>query len=211
MEKGVARVEPAKCWQKKISVQPELLPNCREKPTNRRHSVTPNKSIHLHPKRHECDQIDESKHAEKPAARPKISRRSHASAPQPSSKGRSEAAMPRDEFVSGLGDSSETRNVIVAPPQPFPRGSISQRPIHGFGGKEGFAIRLDKCNRSLKLFDWNFREPRRSLLIGGIIHFTGGDFAPTFDPPLAKMTLTVPNHERLWRPVRNAEVRFVSH
>src|SRR4029453_12452559 len=117
---------------------------------------------------HERDQIDESKHAEKPAARPKISRRSHVFAPQQSSKGRSKAAMPREELVSGLGDRSETRNVIVAPHQPFPRGSMSQRAIHRFGGKEGFAIRLDKCNGSLKLFDWNFREPRCSLLIGSI-------------------------------------------
>ena len=182
-----------------------MLPNCREKPTNRRHSVTPNKSIHLHPKRHECDQIDESKHAEKPAARPKISRRSHVFAPQQSSKGRSETAMPRDEFVSGLGDGSETRNVIVAPHQPFPRGSISQRPIYGFGGKEGFAIRLDKCDCTLKLFDWNFRESRRYLLIRCVIHLASGDFAPTFDPAFAKMTLTIPNHERIWRWIRNVE------
>jgi hypothetical protein len=114
--------------------------------------------------------------------------------------------MPRDELVSGLGNACEPRNVIVAPRQPFPRGSISQRPIHGFSGKEGFAIRLDECNRTLELFDWNFWEPRCCLLIGGIIHFASGDFAPTFDPPLAKMTLTIPNHERLWRWIRNSEV-----
>jgi hypothetical protein len=119
--------------------------------------------------------------------------------------------MPRDESVSGLGNDCEPRNVIVAPRQPFPRGSTSQRAIHGFSGKEGFAMRLDECNRTLELFDWNFWEPRCCLLIGSIIHFASGDFAPTFDPPLAKMTLAIPNHERLWRWIRNAEVRFVSH
>src|SRR5262245_4346173 len=119
--------------------------------------------------------------------------------------------MSRNEFVSGLGNSCEPRNVIVAPGQPFPRGAISQRAVDGFGGEEGFTIRLDECNRPLELFDWNFREPRCCLLIGGIIHFASRDFAPTLDPPLAKMTLTIPNHERLWRWIRNAQMRFVSH
>src|SRR6267378_8060482 len=118
--------------------------------------------------------------------------------------------MPRDEFVSGLGNACEPRNVIVAPRQPFPRGSTSQRAIHGFSGKGGFAIRLDECNRTLELFDWNFREPRCCLLIRGIIHFASGDFAPTFDPPLAEMALTIPNHERLWRWIRNEEVHWRS-
>jgi hypothetical protein len=114
--------------------------------------------------------------------------------------------MPRDEFVSGLGNPCETKDVIVAPRQPFPRRSISQRAIHGFGGEEDFAIRLDERHCTLELFDWNFGESRCCLLISGIIHFANGDFAPTFDPPLAKMTRTIPNHERLWRRVRNAEV-----
>ena len=119
--------------------------------------------------------------------------------------------MPRDEFVSGLRNPCETRDVIVAPCQPFARRTISQRAIHGFSGKEGFAIRLDERNRALELVDWNFGKPRGCFLIGGVIHFARGDFAPTFDPPLAKKTLAIPNHERSWRRVRNAEVRFVSH
>src|SRR6266496_2799520 len=114
--------------------------------------------------------------------------------------------MPRDEFVSSLGNPCETRDVIVAPRQPFPRRSISQRAIHRFGGKERFAIRLDKRSRTLELVDWNFGEPRGCLLIRGIIHLASGDFAPAFDPPLAKMTLAIPNHERFWRRVRNAKM-----
>src|SRR6266496_4078420 len=109
--------------------------------------------------------------------------------------------MPRDEFVSGLRNPCETRDVIVAPCQPFARRTISQRAIHGFSGKEGFAIRLDERNRALELVDWNFGKPRGCFLIGGVIHFARGDFAPTFDPPLAKKTLAIPNHERSWRMV----------
>src|SRR4029453_6835350 len=119
--------------------------------------------------------------------------------------------MPRDEFVSGLGNPCETRDVIVAPRQPFPRRSISQRTIHGFGGKEGFAIRVDERYRTLELFDWNFREPRSCLLISAIIHFASSDLAPAFDPPLAKMTLAIPNHERFWRRVRNAKMFALLH
>jgi hypothetical protein len=52
--------------------------------------------------------------------------------------------MPRDEFVSSLGNPCETWDMIVAPRQPFPRRSISQRAIHGFGSKERFTIWLDE-------------------------------------------------------------------
>src|SRR2546430_12339346 len=87
--------------------------------------------------------------------------------------------MVGDEFVSSLGNCCEARPVIVAPRQPFPRRSISQRAIHGFRSKAGFAIRLDECNGTLELFDWNFGEARGCLLISSIIHFACGDFAPT--------------------------------
>src|SRR4029078_3298137 len=119
--------------------------------------------------------------------------------------------MACDECASGLGNACEPRNVIVTPRQPFLRGSLSQRAIDGFGGKGGFGITRDEGNRSRELCDWNFREPRCCLLKGGIIHVASGDFAPMFAPPLAKMTLAIPNHERLWRWIRNAKVRFVSH
>src|SRR5215471_4540974 len=119
--------------------------------------------------------------------------------------------MASDKFVSTLRNDCETRHMIVAPRQPFPRRLISQRAIHGFGSQEGFAIQFDEYDRASELFDWNFGEPRGRLLIGGVVHFPSRDFSPTLDPPLAKMTLAIPNHERLWRRVRNAEVRFVSH
>jgi hypothetical protein len=105
--------------------------------------------------------------------------------------------MASDKFVSGLRNSCETGDVIVAPRQPFPRRSISQRAIHAFGAKEGFAIWLDEYDRAFELFDWNIGEPRGCLLIGGIIHFATSDFAPTFDPSFAKMTFAIPNDERL--------------
>src|SRR5215831_18036608 len=119
--------------------------------------------------------------------------------------------MPRDELVSSLGNRCETWHMIVAPGQPLPRRSISQRAIHGFGGKESFAIRLDERYRMLELFNWNFWEPCSGLLISGIIHFASGDFAPAFDPSFAKMTLAIPNHERFWRRMRNEGAWFVGH
>src|SRR5919198_6587803 len=112
--------------------------------------------------------------------------------------------MASDECVRSLGKRCEARYVIVAPRQPFPRSSISQGAVHRFGRKEGFAIRLDDCNRALELFDWNFGKPRGRILIGGVINVASRDFAPTLDPPLAKKTLAIPNHERLCRRIRNA-------
>src|SRR5215813_14416268 len=101
--------------------------------------------------------------------------------------------------------------MIVAPRQPLPRRSIPQRAIYGVGSKEGFAIRCDERYLTLKLFDWNFREPRGCLLISSIIHFASSDFAPTFDPSFAKMTLAIPNHERFWRRMGNEGAWFVGH
>src|SRR4030095_14499403 len=119
--------------------------------------------------------------------------------------------MASDEFVNGLRHSRETGEVIIAPRQPFPRRSISQRAIHRFSGYERFTIWLNEYDRAFELVDWNFGEPHGCLLITGIIDLAGSDFAPTFDPSFAKMTLAIPNHERLWRRVRNEAARFVSH
>ncbi len=103
--------------------------------------------------------------------------------------------MPRDEFVSGLRNPCETRDVIVAPCQPFARRTISQRAIHGFSGKEGFAIRLDERNRALELVDWNFGKPRGCFLIGGVIHFARGDFVVSHQRPTSNAQRPTSNSE----------------
>src|SRR5205814_5309274 len=75
-----------------------------------------------------------------------------------------------------------------------------------FSGKKGFAIWFNESDSALELFERNFWKSIGRFLIGGIINFAGGDFAPAFDPAPAKMTFAVPNHEWLrWR-IGNAEM-----
>src|SRR6266699_371579 len=114
--------------------------------------------------------------------------------------------MTSDQVVSSLENRRHPGEAIVTPRQPFSRTSISQRATDCFRAKKRLAIWLDESNRALELLKRNFRKLLRCLLVGDIIDLAVGDFAPPLDPPLAKMTLPVPNHERLERRIRNAEV-----
>ncbi|PYJ59040.1 MAG: hypothetical protein DME74_13225, partial [Verrucomicrobia bacterium] len=86
--------------------------------------------------------------------------------------------MTSDELVSCFGNRRESRNVIVTPRQPFSRRSISQRAIDGFSGKKSFAVWLNQSDCALELFDRNFGELMRRLLICRVIDLAGGDFPP---------------------------------
>src|SRR5881409_405446 len=55
--------------------------------------------------------------------------------------------MTCDELVSGFGNRCESRNVIVAPRQPFSRRSISQRAVDGFRSQKSFADRFPEIPR----------------------------------------------------------------
>src|SRR5439155_8210944 len=114
--------------------------------------------------------------------------------------------MTSDEVVSGVGDRREPGNAIVTPRQPFARTSISQRATDCFRGKKRFAVWLDESKRALELLKRNFGKLMRRLLAGDVIDLAGGDFAPALDPPLAKMTLTVPDHERFERRMADTEM-----
>src|SRR5881275_2683498 len=59
---------------------------------------------------------------------------------------------------------------------------------------------------ALELFDRNFGEPMRCLLVRDVIDLTRGDFLPALDPSFAKMTFAVPDHEGFRRRIGNAEV-----
>ena len=113
--------------------------------------------------------------------------------------------MTSDELVSEFGNCRESRHVIITPGQPFSGRPASQRAIDSFRCKKGFAIWLDESNRAFELFDGNLRKPICCFLVGYIINFARGDFAPAFNPAFAKMTFPVPNHERLGRGVGNAQ------
>src|SRR6266404_2025057 len=119
--------------------------------------------------------------------------------------------MTSDELVSSFGDLRESRNVVVTPLQPFFRSSMAQRAIDGLGGKEGSAVWLDQSDCALELFDRNFGELTRCLLVCGVIDLTGGDFPPALNPSFAKKTFAVPDHERFGRRIGNAEARLPSH
>src|SRR5207245_3070274 len=74
-----------------------------------------------------------------------------------------------------------------------------------------FAVWLNQSDCALELFDRNFGELMRRLLICRVIDLAGGDFPPALDPPLAKMTFAVPDHERFRRRIGNAQVQLVGH
>src|SRR6266480_1050776 len=114
--------------------------------------------------------------------------------------------MTSYQVVSGLGNRREPGNAIVTPRQPFARTSISQGATDCFRGKKRFAVWLDESKRALELLKRNFGKLMRCFLVGDIIDLAGGYFAPALDPPLAKMTLTVPDHERFWRRIADAEM-----
>src|SRR6266566_961511 len=176
MKKRVARVKPAKRRQKSVGVSSKLCVNGRQELIHRRYPIAADQPIHLHPERHECDQINQAKRAQKPAPRPKVSWRPRVFSPEQPSYRRSEAAMTGDEFVSGFGNRRESRNVIVTPRQPFSRRSISQRAIDGFRGKKYFAIRLNQNHRALEVIDWNFGKAPGTILIRSIIDLADGEF-----------------------------------
>jgi hypothetical protein len=90
--------------------------------------------------------------------------------------------------------------MIITPGQPFSRRSTSQRAIDGFGSKKRFPIWFDESDGAFELFDWNLGKPIRCFLVGDVINFARGDFAPPLDPALAKMAFAIPNHQRApWR------------
>src|SRR4029077_8395115 len=205
MKKRVARVEPAKCRQQSVRVSPKLCASCRQELIQGRHPVAADQSIHLHPERHESDQIRQAERAQKPAPRPEESRRPHASSPEYPSNGRAETAMPSDEPVSGFRNCRESRDVIVTPCQPFSRRPITQRAIHGFRGEKDFAVCFDESHRALKVTARNFREPICDILIGGIINLIPSNFSPALNPPPAKITFAVPDQERSGEWIGNAQ------
>src|SRR5213593_1628195 len=119
--------------------------------------------------------------------------------------------MTCDELVSGFGNRCESRNVIVAPRQPFSRRSISQRAVDGFRSQKSFAVRLNESHRAPELIARDFGESVGDFLISGVIDFTGGDLSPALDPQLAKMTFSVPDQERLGWWIGNPLTALVSH
>ena len=73
------------------------------------------------------------------------------------------------------------------------------------------AIDIDKNDGALKLFARNLREFLRRLLIGRVIDRTLSQNPPSFHPTRAKMTVAIPNHERLGRCGGNVWARLLDH
>ncbi len=77
--------------------------------------------------------------------------------------------------------------------------------------EECLSVGFNENDGTLEIFRENFRKSIRSFLIGRVIDFARGNFAPAFNPALAKMTFAVPNQQRLGRRIGDAKMRVVSH
>src|SRR5438552_7245640 len=177
-----------------------MLMSSRKKLAHRQNSVYADESVGLRPKRNKGDQINQPERAEKPAARREISRRPHVGAPQQSGNCRPKCSVTRDNFVSNLGNRRGTGNVIITPRQPFARGSTTQRAIDGLRREKNFARLVDVNDRALELLPRYFRKSHRCFLISLVLNLARSQHSPALDPQSAKMTLAIPNHERLrWR------------
>src|SRR5213592_4383752 len=125
MEKGIARVEPAKGRQDRQGPVAKLGAGGGKKFADRYNSVGPNKSVDLHPERDERDQKNQTERAQKPSPRDKISRRANVIAPEKPRDRRSKPAIERNNFVKTFRDRRETTDMIVTPRQPRFRRSTS--------------------------------------------------------------------------------------
>src|SRR6266404_3619699 len=119
MEKGIARVEPAKGRQDRRHPVAKLRAGGGKKFADRYNSVGPNKSVDLHPERDERDQKNQTENAQKPSPRDKISRRANVVAPEKARDRRSEPAIKSDDSVKAFRNGRKTRNMIVTPGQPL--------------------------------------------------------------------------------------------
>ena len=197
VEKCTAGIEPAQRRQNRVGARTKFVMSRRQKLADWRDTILADETIHLDPKRNKGDQISHSQHPEKPATRPEIRWRPNVIAPERSCHSRGEAAMVRDQSVASLGNRRETGNMIVAPAHPFFRRSTSERAVNRVGGEERPAVRLDENDRARKLVPWNFRKSICYFLVGCVINFAPGDLAPTLNPTVAKMTITIPDQQRL--------------
>src|SRR5437016_3382553 len=99
--------------------------------------------------------------------------------------------------------------MVVTPGQPF--ATALKRTINGFRRGKHVAGRVDINNCALELLSWNLRKASRAFLERSVIDLAPGELAPSFNPQTAKMTLAVPNHERLGRRIGDAPSRFARH
>ena len=79
--------------------------------------------------------------------------------------------------------------------------------VNCFRRDENVTGLVDINNRVLELFAWNFWKSLRDFLKWRILDFARSNFAPAFNPALAKMTFPVPNQQR----IGDAKMRVVSH
>src|SRR5438874_4484903 len=109
MEKGIARIEPAKRGQNRQCSRSDLLANVGKKLVGRRDALRADESVDLDPKRNERDQVNKTEPTQEPAARPKVGWRPHIFAPEESRHGRCAAAIARNQTVKRFRCRGETR------------------------------------------------------------------------------------------------------
>src|SRR5882762_437815 len=133
--------------------------------------------------------------------RPKISWCPNVFPPKQSRYCRREPTMPCDEGITEFRNRSEAGKVLVTPPQPFFRGSATQRLIDRFRRDENLTGLIDINDRALELLPRNFWKTLRDFLIWRVLDFARSNYTPALNPASAEMTFAIPNHERFRRRI----------
>jgi hypothetical protein len=188
-----------------------LVARDRQKFPYRRDPIRADEPVYLYPERHKRDEIYKPKSAKKPATRPEIRRRAYVFSPQRPGNQRADSSVPGDHLVSELRDRGKAGNVLVAPRQPFFRTSAAQRSVNRVCCREHITFAIDENDRAFELRARNFRKLPGNFLRRGVVDLSIGNHLPTLNPMPAKMTIAVPNHERLGRWMGNARKRFLLH
>ena len=88
-------------------------------------AVFAKQSIHLHPEREECDQVNATERTEKPAARHEVGWLADVVAPEQTREKRSGPAMFGDKTVSRFSYDGESREMLITPGHPFAAGFVT--------------------------------------------------------------------------------------
>src|SRR6266853_3534274 len=115
--------------------------------------------------------------------------------PSPGEPGQSgeQSAMAGNKTISGFGDSSKRRGMIVPVEQPVLTRIVSARAKSRFRPAENCAICLDQVQRSFEDCARQLRKTRRSAVIleREIIHLRTCNLLPAPDPEATKRAFAV--------------------